>query len=55
MYALCLTVSAVQKKKNTIHLDRPMGIRMKTQLMTMETDILIVFAEGTEVCKCESL
>lgn len=32
-----------------------MGIRMKTQLMTMETDILIVFAEGTEVCKCESL
>lgn len=48
------------KKKNyyslkITDLDRPMGIRMKTQLMTMETDIFIVFAEGTEVCKCESL
>lgn len=36
-------------------MDRSMGIRMKTQLITMETDSFIVFVEGTEVCKCDSL
>ncbi|XP_048750341.2 uncharacterized protein LOC125662203 [Ostrea edulis] len=34
--------------------EQPMGIKFKKNIMTMDTESFIVYAEGTEVFKCDS-